>query len=508
MTSRLNSSSNPYGIALYVSLIVLSLLRFYYILHGPLDLSADEALYWDCTRHLDLSYYSKGPLVVYMMYVTTSLFGTNVFAIRMMAVVLSFLSSVFLYKLVVAMYDRNGNTINSAETVNETVSEKTRHYRGHYYSDERFLALLCAMLLQIIPLFATYGIVFTIDSPFVFFWILSLYLLWNAVNVRVGAKGGIMPWVALGVSVGLGFQAKYIMAFFYICAFLFFLSNDKGKWLQNPKTYLALFISLVVFSPVIIWNMQHGWVTLKHTGGHAHLADGLRISLKSFGEFIGTQAGVVTPVLFVLMSVALFGLRRSENEKTLQSSFLFYFSIPLLCFFLLKSIQGRVEANWAMAGYITGIIAFVRYYFYAAGDNVPRIRGKHTRRLVYAAIITAFVVTAVSHFPYVLRLPPKIDPSEKLRGWKSLGDEVSSIYESMRKEGGASRVFIFSDKYQLTSLLAFYVKGHPITYSINLGRRMNEYDMWPGINDTFRATGQNQPVNGIFVTDGDKPFRL
>ncbi|MBF0557130.1 MAG: hypothetical protein HQK96_21660 [Nitrospirae bacterium] len=37
---------------------------------------------------------------------------------------------------------------------------------------------------------------------------------------------------------------------------------------------------------------------------------------------------------------------------------------------------------------------------------------------------------------------------------------------------------------------------------------MNEYDMWPGINDALHITGQNGtypiPVNGIFVTDGDK----
>src|SRR5688572_14012601 len=33
----------------------------------PIDLSGDEAHYWDWSRRLDLSYYSKGPLVAYLI---------------------------------------------------------------------------------------------------------------------------------------------------------------------------------------------------------------------------------------------------------------------------------------------------------------------------------------------------------------------------------------------------------------------------------------------------------
>ena len=39
-----------------------------YMLHScPLDLAPDEAHYWDWSRHLDWSYYSKGPLVAYLI---------------------------------------------------------------------------------------------------------------------------------------------------------------------------------------------------------------------------------------------------------------------------------------------------------------------------------------------------------------------------------------------------------------------------------------------------------
>ena len=51
--------SKPYTTALLISLLGLSLFRIYYITHGVIDLSPDEAHYWEWSRRLDLSYYSR-----------------------------------------------------------------------------------------------------------------------------------------------------------------------------------------------------------------------------------------------------------------------------------------------------------------------------------------------------------------------------------------------------------------------------------------------------------------
>jgi hypothetical protein len=42
------------------------------------------------------------------------------------------------------------------------------------------------------------------------------------------------------------------------------------------------------------------------------------------------------------------------------------------------------------------------------------------------------------------------------------------------------RTFLVSDRYQIASELAYYVEGHPPTYNVNLGRRLNQYDFWDG----------------------------
>ncbi|MFZ2197072.1 MAG: hypothetical protein WAV13_05015, partial [Thermodesulfovibrionales bacterium] len=194
--------------------------------------------------------------------------------------------------------------------------------------------------------------------------------------------------------------------------------------------------------------------------------------------------GVITPVLFILIAIALWRLRRDR-----RGSFLFWLSMPTIAFFLLKSLQGKVQANWALPGYATGFIAFSAYYI---KDIIFSKKGRKT--LVISGILLPFIITIFAHFPAILRLPQEIDPTKKLIGWRELGAEVSAIHKGMPQ---SAPVFIFSDKYQVSSELAFYMDSHPATYCINLGRRMNQYDLWPGFEG---FTG----YNAVFVRTSHK----
>ncbi|PKL51868.1 MAG: hypothetical protein CVV37_04195 [Nitrospira bacterium HGW-Nitrospira-1] len=432
-----------YGEALALSLLLISLFRIYFILTGPFDLSPDEAHYWEWSRHIDWSYYSKGPMIAYLIYIGTALFGDTVLGVRVFAVVFSALSSFFLYRTGKELYD-----------------EKT--------------GLASALLIQIVPLYSVYGILFTIDSPFIFFWALSLYLFHKLLQRQMceGCKTTFDHyWILFGVSVGLGLLTKYTMAFFYVSGFLYLLlRKDVRRLLITPGPYLAAIVSLAVFSPVIFWNAANGWVTLKHTAGQAHVAEGIKISTTSFLEFIGSQLGVITPVLFILIFLALWKMR-----KTQKGAFLFWLSMPTVIFFVLKSLQGKVQANWALPGYAAGFIAFSAYYI-----KDLALSKKRTKMLILSGMALSLLITFFAHFPSALHLPQEKDPTKKLVGWKELGIEASRVYDEMTPAGP---VFVFSDSYQVASELAFYMDGHPATYCINLGRRMNQYDLWPGFEN-------------------------
>lgn len=493
----------PYTTVLYVFLLVLSIFRIYFILYGPLGLGPDEAHYWEWSRRLDLSYYSKGPMIAYLIAAGTALFGDNVFGVRVLAVVCSLLSSLVLYRLGKEMFDERVGTAS-------------------------------AVLFQLIPLYAVFGVIFTIDSPFILFWIVSLYLFSKAINNSpvpsnksprqrfTKGREGAITWIFLGIAVGFGLLTKYTMAFFYVCSLLFIISSGKRKILKTAGPYVSFVISLIIFSPVVIWNVSHDWVTLRHTAGQAHVADGLRISLRSFFEFAGSQLGVLTPFICVLIAIALWKMKRSENEEPLcktpgslnvkssslsdplanplasngewarypfqAAGFLFWFSVPVVVFFLLKSLQGKVQANWAMMGYITGIIAFSAT-FLTSWERHKR----YLKVAIIVGVILSSVVTAVAHYPLKFHVPKKLDPSSRLRGWKELGSATDSLCQGAKLKG---EPFVFSDSYQVASELAFYMRGHPVTYCVNLGRRMNQYDLWPEFDNRMHS-------DAIFVTIGD-----
>jgi len=443
-----------YSQALYLGIFVLGLFRLYYILTTPFDLSPDEAHYWEWSRHPDISYYSKGPVIAWMIWLGVAIFGNTVFGVRVFAVVLSALSGLIMYRLGKGLYD-----------------EKT--------------GLASALLVQIVPAYSVFGVLFTIDSPFIFCWILSLLLFYKAALAEDNRHGDIGYWALLGISMGIGLLTKYTMAFFHISALLFMLFNRGARrHLSFKGPYVAAALSLLLFTPVIVWNAANDWVTFRHTAGQAHIADGLTLSPMSLIEFAGSQFGIVTPLLLVMVIAALLKLRKER-----EGAFLFWFAAPIVVFFLLKSLQGKVQANWALTGYASGFIAFSACYMKDFGAAK-----KATKITVIAAMVLALAVTAFAHFPFIAGLNLKSDPTGKLTGWKELGREVTRISAEMSPQGTP---FIFSDRYQVSSELAFYVKGNPATYCVNIGRRMNQYDLWPGLEN---MTGRN----AIFVMTGDE----
>jgi 4-amino-4-deoxy-L-arabinose transferase-like glycosyltransferase len=450
-----SDNADKYKQQFFILLSVFVVLRLIYIKYCPLDLIPDEAYYWEWARRLDWSYYDKGPLIAYLIAIPTKIGGDNAFWVRFTAPFLLCLGSIMTYKLSAAMFKNQG------------------------------AAVMSGLLLQIVPLFAVNGIIMTIDSPFIFFWCFSLWSFWKAIK-----EEKTFYWYITGGIIGLGFLSKYTMLFFFPSALLFLILSEKDKyWLRSLHPYLAFLMSLIVCSPVIIWNAFHGWVTVLHTGGHAHIHDGLRFSFKSFLDFAGSQIGVITPFLFCLVFYAVFKFKRSYPLLKRERLFLLCFSMPVFLFFILKSIQGKVQANWAILSYPA---LFVLFTFYIA-DKWRDFR-QNIKLFIQISILLSFLMTFVIHFPFLLPINEKLDPSIRLMGWKELGEEVSRIYDDMKSE---APVFIFSTSYQISSEMAFYVKGNPFTYCINLGRRMNQYDLWPGIENSIGR-------NALFVRDEEQ----
>jgi undecaprenyl-diphosphatase len=439
-------------------LAVATPLRLVYLALGPLDLSPDEAHYWEWSRRLDWAYYSKGPLVAYLIRLLTEVGGSSVFAIRFGAVILSVVGAVWMYRLA-----------------------------REAFGDPR-VGLLAVVGLQLTPLVWAGSLLMTIDPPFLVAWTLLLLCL------RRGLAGRPAGWWGAGVAVGLGIAAKYTMLFVLPAVALYvWRAPEARRWVRRPPPYLATGMAFVLVLPILLWNARRGWVSARHVASQGR---GAEWAVTTLAEFVLSQLGVLTPLIGAILAWALwFGVREGLVRGREPYRFLTAFAAPILAFYLLLSLQGKVQANWPAAAYPPLALVAAGAFLERRRALAPASRRAQSRLLVAAGGL-ALAVTLVGHAAELLPIPPGRDPTTRLRGWRELGEAVSAIRREMPDP---ERTFVASDRYQITSELAFYVAGHPPAYNVNLGRRLNQYDLWEGPNARLGW-------DGVYVHEGTGPL--
>ncbi|MEZ0360589.1 MAG: glycosyltransferase family 39 protein [Hydrogenobacter sp.] len=406
----------------YVLIFNTSLLifRILYILYYHTDLSPEEAQYWDWSRHLDLSYYSKPPMVAYLNFLAGKILGVSELAVRVSPVVLSFLLSIITYVFV-------------------------RRIFGHK------IAFISSTLPQITVGYAVNSLLMTTDAPFVFFWSLSVMCLYEAME-----KNDTKLWFLSGVLSGFAFLSKY-PAVFLLPITLTYMALLKRHLLKRLNPYFSLIPAFLLSLPVFVWNYMHNFVSFKHVSTLASKSDNFFQPFYVL-EFVGSQAVLLSVLPFITL---LYAWVKSFKNRNLL--FFTFYSLPIFLFFLLLSFHKRVEANWSGFAYFSGFI-LISYFLSRSVLLLP-------------TYFFSFLIFLFLHFTPLLDalgfgkfLPPEKDPTKFLVGWRSLAKRVDELY--------TGNELVFSPQYQVSAELAFYMKGTPQTYCVNLGRRMNQYDLW------------------------------
>lgn len=438
----------------------------------PIDLSGDEAHYWDWSRRLDLSYYSKGPLVAYLIRASCAVFGDVMWAVRLPALVLGVGTSLVTYGLTLKLFR----------------------------SDR--IALGAVLLNHIVPMFVAGSLLMTIDPPFFFCWALATYLL--AIVLFDDRR---WPWPLIGVVIGIGFLAKYA-AFLWLPTMLLvlWLDGQRGRReLRSWGPWVASGVALLFTIPVIIWNARNGWVSVMHVSKQTGTAaavegGGLAGGPARIIEFLAGQAAVVGPPLVVMMVAGgLYArrLRRSDPEgpEARRVNFLLWIALPFFVLTTLVNLRAKAQMNWPAPAYFT-LMILVAYYlatrlrsretwrpwrpwFYpAVAFGLLMMPVAHNFELVYPLISWADRTITRPYFGRELRIR-QLDPTVKLRGWEELGRFVADQQARL-----GSDPFILCEDYQTTSQMAFYVPGQPKTYYMGSylrqkTKRHSQYDLWP-----------------------------
>ncbi|MFZ1711566.1 MAG: glycosyltransferase, partial [Nitrosomonas sp.] len=123
------------------------LLRFVYL--GVAQLIPDEAYYWQYAQHMDLSFYDHPPMVAWLIWLGTALFGQNEFGVRIGAFICGLIAIAYLYGFARNLYDKP-------------------------------TAMSATMLFVIVPFGFASGLAMLPDAPLIAAWIATLYYLERA----------------------------------------------------------------------------------------------------------------------------------------------------------------------------------------------------------------------------------------------------------------------------------------------------------------------------------------
>jgi len=430
-----------------------------------LDLAPDEAHYWDWSRHLDWSYYSKGPGVAFLIRAGCWLAGSwseawtgnQMAAVRLPAVICGGLLLVSLYILTLQVFGRDD------------------------------LALGVVVVSLTMPFIALGSTLMTIDSPYCCCWGWALVAGHRAVFRRSTAS-----WIAAGVLVGAGILAKYTMVVWLPSVGLFLLFSPRHRMqLAQPGFWIATFLAGLCCLPILVWNMQHGWVTFRHVGGQAGLSDGGGILWWGPLQYVGIQAAVLFGYWFVVWVGAMVRYRPWQTDD--GTRYLWWLSAPMFVMFLGFSLKTNGEPNWPVTAYISGLVL-------AAGWLAELwSTGSRTRRLwlganLAGASVLGLVVIGLMHYselahPVLASLagPPregrptplrKFDPTCRLRGWPHLAEEVDKLRAELSALG--EEPVLAAGSWSMPGEISFYCEGQPPVYSLGLveGERHSQYDFW------------------------------
>lgn len=448
----------------------------------PLDLAPDEAHYWDWSRHLDFSYYSKGPLVAWLIRLSCELVGpwsesytgSIAFAVRLPAVVCGSLLLASLYVLCLQVYQRP--------------------WLG--------LALVAGALT--LPIVTAGSTLMTIDAPYTCFWGWALVFAHRAVTRGGGA------WEAAGLCVGLGVLAKYTMVVFVPSLMLFLLFDaERRKLLLSGGFWSMLGVAALCCAPILIWNAQHDWVTFHHVKRLAGLAPKEHsftpktpLHWSGPGKYVAGQAALLLGFWFLAWLGAMIAYNplraRSPGEKLL-----WWLSAPMFLLFLGFSLKtGGGEPNWPVTAYVSGGVLTAAWVIECLRSRRAALRYATAAAVVLFGLVgTAGTVAAhrsdlihpllerisgepTAERPYPVR---RFDPTCRLRGWRTLGAKVDEIRARLREEG--QEPVLAGANWSVPGELGVYCEGRPPVYSVGLmqGDRHSQYDYWPGPIDRPEA---------------------
>ncbi|MGD9140243.1 MAG: glycosyltransferase family 39 protein [bacterium] len=370
-----------------------------------MGLAHDEAYYWIYSKYLDWGYFDHPPLTAPAVGAGYWLIP-NELGVRLVFLIMLTVSLWWMWKL----------------------------------TDRRDGVLFIALILSF-GLFQVVAILATPDTPLLFFATMFFMVL-----RRYLRKDDVASVLLLGFSMALMLYSKY-----HGILVILFTVLAVPRLLKKRTFWTSAAAGALLFSPHILWQARHGFVTVAFQLGRASSW----LNPHYIVDYVTGQIGLAGLISgLILLYVVLFRFRpRTEFDRVLK-----YNCVGTLAFFLLASLKGRVEANWTIVAYVPlGVIAhgFLR----------------ERRRLRKTTMVLAlFPIGIIIVLRILMTAPPDnlwgLRRAYEFSDWPQVTEEVEEF---------AGGLPITANLYQHASSISFY--SGAVAPALNINSRPNEFTL-------------------------------
>jgi len=396
--------------------LLLTALRLVAIRLSPLQLYADEAQYWVWSQHLAFGYFTKPPLVAWIIRLTT-LMGDAEPLVRLSSPLLHAAAAIFIFLAANRLYE--------ARTA--------------------FFALLVYALMPAVQLG---GFVVSTDTPMI---ACLAAALWAYVALQQTERAAWRPALGLGIALGLAFLAKYAALYSMGGIALHLIVSKEARRAWRPATIAAAVGAFaLVIAPNVVWNAANGFAAAHHVASEAAWGGARRGGVLAGLSFLGSQFGVFGPIPF---AVLLFGGGWLAARRKLEGSdgLLLAWTIPPLAIVLVQALIAGAKANWAAAAFAPGSILVAAWL----------LRWKRPRLLIF--VVAAQALLALGGLVAVTqpRLLDKVGLSNTLKGVRGGRELTAMVVERAQAQPAAAPLSAVAiDDRELFNLVAYYGRSY------------------------------------------------
>lgn len=228
-------------------------------------------------------------------------------------------------------------------------------------------ARLTLAIASLIPIFLlAFGVLTLPDSPLIFFWTATLYVASREFFRQSDQYQPSYRLAIVGLLVGLACLSKYHGAALGMGLIGFCLSHSRYRSaLVCRWTWVSVGLFLLAILPIVVWNAQHDWVSLRFQSGRAVPDRGYHL-LDLLVTFLAGVAYLFPTFGFPLWWVS--GQSRhgqgSSNPNApvvpanlrAKRSLILWTALPLMLGFTLMGGYRSILPTWPMPGFWTATL--------------------------------------------------------------------------------------------------------------------------------------------------------